>query len=203
MKVLSILNQQQQNRPLAFGVSVVDVLDRGTVLNNRGIKNVVAGECRRAESYVASLAFDLIGRDLSKNKAVLQKFPSNIAGKNVVQIGIKASDSGLNKPFILCVNHVEVFSNGKLCRAFVGSLEKIKSLVKRICVAPHLDRPILNSAEAKEMEAALSNGIDIKLETKDIETESRNVQRVANVFRIAIEKIESSVASKTKRKKAA
>lgn len=122
MKVISVNNQQSQNRPMSF----------------KGLEKMVAGKSNRQGNYFTSFAVELTSGDLRKYGSLLEAFPLKLQQKagrsvpaNVVQIGINRHGFAGDAPFALSVNHTDVYDNGTFVEQNSQHLGLIRKLLQR------------------------------------------------------------------------
>jgi hypothetical protein len=193
VELLSISNQQLQNRPVAFGIAGEGVLEKRAGRGRSGIRSVVAGESLGVGSYIASLALKLVGKDVEKYGEVLKSFPRSGQDADVLQIGVKGTDSDLNNPHTVFINHIAAFRDGQLSQPFAKVLENIKRLLKIIENASHIDRPVTGSSEGKKMRAVLSDGANFTFESREFADETSKVQRIAHILKSVVDRIKHPV----------
>lgn len=122
MKVISVNNQQSQNRPMSF----------------KGLEKMIAGKSNRQGNYFTSFAVELTSGDLKKYGSLLAAFPLKLQQKvgrnvpaNVVQIGIKRHGFAGDAPFALSVNHTDVYDSGTFVEQGSQHLGLIRKLLQR------------------------------------------------------------------------
>lgn len=136
MKVVSISNQNSNNRPIAFG----------------GFRSVVAGRSMREDHQLISLALRLTGKDLREWQKVSKDFSNPKLENDVVQISVVGFDGNDDSPYTILINNIDTYGTDKLTKKVIT---KIQILLDRIGRARRIDIPENGSEEAEKMRKAL------------------------------------------------
>jgi hypothetical protein len=160
MKILSIPNQNSNNRPVAFG----------------GFKSLVAGRSMREDNQFIALALRLTKRDLRDFQTVFRAFPNKKLDNDILHISVTGFDGNIDSPHAICINHNDTYGTDRLLPRFT---RKILELLSRVTRARKIVTPIKDSEEAGTMMKALMGDTGYTFNEDEIKTWDIDIHSVA------------------------
>lgn len=137
MKVISMNNQQSQNRPVAF----------------KNIEKIMVGTSNR-KGNIVSMVFQLTGTDFTKQQSLLRTFRHSALPNDVLQIGVRGYDGQASTIPTISVNHQDVYGNGPTDKRFIDSISALRAVVSRIAKAQNPN--LAKLAERRQFRPLLS-----------------------------------------------
>lgn len=176
MKVISVNNQQSQNRPVAFGDLV----------------GLVAGDGTKLGKGTAALAFRLTEKDLPRNGHLSREvFRRERIDSDVLQVGVKEFDGIFGKNPPLFVNHKEVFGSEQLTQTQVKALKEIKAILRRITSGFKGIYVAGKKSERDQMHGFLQSNGNFNFQQGQLADDMSQIQSVARLLFNILEKADA------------